>query len=77
GGNADAPAPSAAPLPSVIPSVPSQDPFTRAVNENRPVSFLSKIWSWRAPIFAASSFLSLIAATLTIVRCLRDLRSTQ
>ena len=77
GGNAGAPAPSAAPLPSVLPSVPSQDPFTRAVNENRPVSFLSKLWSWRAPIFAASSFLSLIAATLTIVRCLRDLRSTQ
>nr|AFR11852.1 polyprotein [Salivirus sewage Bangkok] len=65
------------PLPSVLPSVPSQDPFVKAVNENRPVSFLSKLWSWRAPVFAATSFLSLIAATLTIVRCLRDLRNPQ
>nr|UNY48375.1 MAG: polyprotein [Sicinivirus sp.] len=56
-------------------SVVEESPLTQAIERNKPLSFIEKIWQYRKPIFLTSAFLSAISAISTIAFFIKSLVS--
>ncbi len=56
-------------------SVVEESPLTEAIERNKPLSFVEKIWQYRKPIFLTSAFLSAISAISTIAFFVKSLIS--
>ncbi len=56
-------------------SVVEESPLTQAIERNKPLSFVEKIWQYRKPIFLTSAFLSAISAISTIAFFIKSLIS--
>nr|AVN87699.1 polyprotein [Sicinivirus sp.] len=56
-------------------SVVEESPLTEAIERNKPLSFVEKIWQYRKPIFLTSAFLSAVSAISTIAFFIKSLIS--
>lgn len=56
-------------------SVVEESPLIQAIERNKPLSFIEKIWQYRKPIFLTSAFLSAISAISTIAFFIKSLIS--
>lgn len=56
-------------------SVVEETPLTQAIEQNKPLSFVEKVWQYRKPIFLTSAFLSAISAISTIAFFIKSLVS--
>nr|YP_009021774.1 3A [Sicinivirus A] len=56
-------------------SVVEESPLTQAIERNKPLSFVEKIWQYRKPIFLTSAFLSAVSAISTIAFFIKSLIS--
>nr|QGH59214.1 polyprotein [Porcine kobuvirus] len=53
--------------------VPTSLSFERAVSQNAPLSVVNQLWNYRKPIFACTTFLTVIGFVLTIIAVARTL----
>nr|UNY48378.1 MAG: polyprotein [Sicinivirus sp.] len=56
-------------------SVVEESPLTQAIERNKPLSFIERIWQYRKPIFLTSAFLSGLSAIATIACFIKSLVS--
>lgn len=56
-------------------SVLEESPLTQAIQQNKPLSFIEKLWQYRKPFFLASAFLSAVSAISTIAMFVKSLIS--
>ncbi|AIK23440.1 polyprotein [sicinivirus A4] len=56
-------------------SVLEESPLTQAIQQNKPLSFVEKLWQYRKPLFLTSAFLSAVSAISTIALFVKSLIS--
>nr|YP_009001377.1 3A [Caprine kobuvirus] len=53
--------------------VPTSLSFERAIAQNAPLSVIDTIWQYRRPLFACTTFLTIIGFLITIIALARTL----
>lgn len=56
-------------------SVLEESPLTQAIQQNKPLTFIEKLWQYRKPLFLTSAFLSAVSAISTIALFVKSLIS--